>query len=136
MVDSSLFLPDSCGTFLPGWHFLASSMYLLLTCLSVIISLRLKPRIPSKSLRSVPTPSESYLTLLRGGEGGRFSLCWRRCWLRQGCSVFLDGLGGIGGVGSGRSRWGERSLLSIIQAHLFLSIASFNQYCRDPKRSM
>ena len=113
MVASSLFLPDSAGTFLSGWYFLARSMYLLLTCLSETLLLRLKPRTPIESLRFVPTPSGLYLALLRGGEGGKFLFCWRWRWLLWG-EVFLGGLGGFGGDASGRSKWGERNLLSII----------------------
>ena len=72
MLTSSLFLPESAGTFLSGWYFLASSIYLLLTCLSETFSLRLNAKIPSKSLRFIPTPSALNLLLFcRGGrEGG------------------------------------------------------------------
>ena len=69
MVSSSLIIPDVAGTFLSGWNFLASSMYLLLTCLSDTISLRLNPKMPSDSLRFTSTPSGSYPLLFRGGRG-------------------------------------------------------------------
>ena len=46
------------------------------------------------------------------------------------------GWGGFGGDGSGISKCGDRNLLSIIHDHLFLSIASLNQYFSDPRRSM
>ena len=71
-MASSLFLPDVAGLFLSGWNLRASSMYLLLTLLSVTISFMEKPNIPSESLRFTPTPSESYSSLFRGdGEGGK-----------------------------------------------------------------
>ena len=67
-MASSRFLPEVVGSFLSGWNFLASSMYLLLICLSDTISSRLKPKIPSESLGFTPTPSGSNpLLLLRGG---------------------------------------------------------------------
>ena len=70
------------------------------------------------------------------GEGGKCSLLRCRCrWLCRGGGIF-GGLGGVGGDGSGRSRWDDRNLLSIIHAHLFLFNASLNQYVRDPNWSM
>ena len=45
-------------------------MYLLLTCLSETLSLRVNPSILKESLRFVHTPSGSYLSLLRGGGVG------------------------------------------------------------------
>ena len=72
-MASSLFLPEVVGSFLSGWNFLASSMYLLLICLSDTISSMLKPKIPSESLRFTPTPSGSNPLLSRGGgEGGKW----------------------------------------------------------------
>ena len=56
----------SWGSFLSWWNFLASSMYLLLICLSDTISSMLKPKIPSESLRFTPTPSGSNPLLSRG----------------------------------------------------------------------
>ena len=89
--------------------------------------------------------------LFGGGEGGWFLLCpLLSLFLRGGVGGGWSSWGGgselkFGGggdwllllaVGSGRSRWGKRSLLSIIQCHLLLSIASSIQYFREPKRSM
>ena len=65
-MASSLFLPEVVGSFLSGWNFLASSMYLLLICLSDTISSRLNPKIPSESLRFTPTPSGSNPLLFCG----------------------------------------------------------------------
>ena len=103
MVASSSFLPDSAGTFLSGSYFRASSMNLLLTCLLVTILLKLKPRIPSESLRFVPTPSESYSALLRGGEGFKFLFCFVGVGVGffGGVVYFLAGWGGLEAMGRG-----------------------------------
>ena len=66
-MASLLFLPEISGLFLSGWNLRASSMYLLLTCVSDTNSFRENPKMPSESLRFTPTPSGLYSLLFRGG---------------------------------------------------------------------
>ena len=88
--------------------------------------------------------------MLRGGRGGYFLQVQGAVVVAlNGCvgvgvdflggGAFPSGLGGNGlslDFGSGMSRWGDRSLLSIIQDHFFSFVASLIQYFRDPKWSM
>ena len=68
-MASSLFLPEISGLFLSGWNLRASSLYLLLTCVSDTNSFRENPKMPSESLRFTPNPSVLYSLLFRGGGG-------------------------------------------------------------------
>ena len=65
VASSSLFLPDSAGTFLSGWYFHASSMYLHLTCFSETLSLRVNPSIlrPVQLLAPICAPIRAYVVL-------------------------------------------------------------------------